>query len=141
MWTRYADEHRGIVLGVDINRKFVHEVNYVVEVKTALFPKGMKDELLKRSKKIPGRAPLYSRAQKYIMPFILTKFSMWNIENEVRAIMERKDLEDGRFFAKLAGGKGIYLEEVVLGRECQNTEEEIQELVKDYPRRVSVRRA
>jgi Protein of unknown function (DUF2971) len=133
MWQQYGDAHKGICLGLDV--KGVKEVEYVSEAKYVDLPEKFVEQMrdhLARTGKIPDS--LAKKCTPFITPTLWTKFNQFERERELRAVFSREQEEDGRCYAYF-WKSGMYVQEVILGRNCPVSEAEITELVKTYPRR------
>ena len=103
-WSHYADRHRGLALGFEVESQFVREVDY-----SSKRSKAEARELLTSSKTSPQLA----------MTFASTKFAHWRYEQEVRAFVELKDIDrdpdSTLYFYKF--GDRFRLKEVLVGSE------------------------
>lgn len=112
MWGHYADKHRGICLGFDVDDARAEEVEYKssleqsdLDLETHHPPKDFTKELMR------------------------TKFSDWRYEEEVRVFVELKDkcVEGGLYFESFS--ESLVLKEVILGPECPVSRDLIVELI------------
>jgi Protein of unknown function (DUF2971) len=103
-WSHYADHHRGVCLGFDIEAQ-VHRVNYVEQ---RLNPN------MRALKKV-GPA-----AEKHVMQILTTKFLHWSYEDEYRVFpgLDEKD-QCGLYFFPFANG--LALKQVIVGHDCTVT--------------------
>lgn len=105
LWSHYADGHKGICLGFELDPRLglrgIQRVNY-------------KDDKLRAIDKIVVD-DLTTELQELLL---VTKFSHWKYERELRAFVELSKMlrEHGRYFHPL--GEGLRLTEVVLGHLC-----------------------
>jgi hypothetical protein len=142
MWQEYGEGAKGICFGFDIRKSILSQVEYVPEMKIAEIPPELVKKLIAEHRPYVNRkpTPTEKRGMDYIRPILLTKFNTWEREREWRAFLRRDEEEDDHYYAKLST-RGVYLREVVLGRDCEHSEDEVQELVRDYPRRpITVRK-
>ena len=97
--SHYADKHRGICLGFEINDKTALTVKYVPE----------------RIKVSDGRIQDLRENNELASILWLTKFEHWHYENEVRRVEELALAENiGRhYFRHLS--KDLQLKEVIIG--------------------------
>jgi len=112
MWSHYAQKHRGMCLGFDINREKVREIHYAprVEVIGSLSGHNLK--------------PLLEQLK-------WTKYAGWAYEKEFRAWDEaRKDPETGLSF--VAFDADLVLKEVIAGPKCAVTKQEIDDALQGY---------
>src|SRR5229473_3068186 len=117
LWSHYADKHRGMCLGFDVDDRALIPVNYVNDRSALKMPltKESADELL------------------------FTKYLDWKYEEELRNWFQFDNREDGHYFYPFDGF--VQLTEVIAGPLCTETEDRINEALKDYPKRVSVIKA
>jgi len=117
LWSHYADKHRGMCLGFDVDDRALIPVNYVNDRSALKMPltKESADELL------------------------FTKYLDWKYKEELRNWFQFDNREDGHYFYPFDGF--VQLTEVIAGPLCTETEDRINEALKDYPKRVSVIKA
>ena len=117
LWSHYADKHRGMCLAFDVDDRALIPVNYVKDRSALKMPltKESADELL------------------------FTKYLDWKYEEELRNWFQFDNREDGHYFYPFDGF--VQLTEVIAGPLCTETEDRINEALKDYPKRVSVIKA
>ncbi len=101
IWSHYAESHKGLALGFDIQDDIAMRVHYV-ENRLKMPP-----EL--RSGKGNSSAPNFSRSM------VTTKFHHWAYEDEVRVFvpLSGDHLENGFYFEPFS--KEIILKEVIIG--------------------------
>jgi hypothetical protein len=104
LWSHYADNHRGICLGLDINDSMVEHVSYV----NSRFPK-----------------PDVTEYEALVRKLLFTKFAHWSYEDEYRVYVDLKEEEDGLFF--FCFSENLALKEVIIGHECKLSRSEIGE--------------
>ncbi len=117
LWSHYADKHRGMCLGFDVDDRGLKAVKYVAKSSNLKFPltKESTDELL------------------------FTKYRDWQYEEELRNWFAFDKREDGYYFYPFDGF--IQLREVIAGPLCPESKDRIDETLKDYPEQVSVIKA
>ena len=121
MWSHYADEHRGIALGFDINDEHAYCVRY-------------EQERLARSYSFTDEIP----SEEFIIESITTKFKSWEYEQEVRMMVKLetecnrvwipKEEKDVFFFTFC---DELILKEVILGPCCDKNIVDIRDIVDD----------
>lgn len=104
LWSHYANKHRGICLGFDVDRRVVHPVSY--EQERPDFPDGSTDESAEQ---------LYS-----------TKYKGWDYEREWRGSFEFDERENGFHFHYFAAQRSMVLRQVIVGMNCKTTPEEVE---------------
>lgn len=123
-WSNYADRHRGICLGFDvenIDTKF-GDVKYGTD-------------------KLPFPDVL---DQRFMWRMLRTKYSGWRYEEEWRVFVELKEPEWNEhtkrnlYFATFSDE--LILREVILGAENKSMLEDVKAALKEYPGRVKVSR-
>ena len=108
LWSHYADRHRGMALGFDINSDMAKAVTY--------------DE----------KRPSFRRADAAsIHTLLYTKHCDWHYEEEVRvyAPLEECDAATGLYFSNF--NEHIVLREVITGPLCATTKHEIEAALRD----------
>jgi len=103
LWSHYADKHRGVCLGFDIQAD-VKPVNYTekrLEINLNSFEALPQEEQLKRMKQL-----------------LLTKYLGWAYEDEVRAhtSLEERDTSTGLYYFEF--GENLKLKEIIAGPLC-----------------------
>jgi len=98
-WSHYADRHRGICLGFDIEYNEENDVNYVNH-------RAMIENFFARS---------FADQEKTIYKILTTKFEHWKYEKEHRVFMNLSEimLENGFYFRTF--DENILLREVLIG--------------------------
>lgn len=98
LWSHYADAHRGICLGFDVND--AHPITYDAERVVPDDDWLMRDESFKIEQ---------------MKTIIYTKFAHWHYEKEMRVIcaLEEKDPKSIHYFKEF--GPGLKLKEVIVG--------------------------
>jgi hypothetical protein len=108
LWSHYADKHRGMCLGFDIDENTIKSVKYV------------KDR--------PSVGSAAIEDMKTLLDHLLwTKYIDWQYEEELRAWVrfDERDLITKFYFYNF--GENLQLKEVVAGPLCELTEMEIRE--------------
>ena len=116
LWSHYADKHKGIVLGFDIDDKYPTSVKYR-SARLNVDVVGLRDE---------GKldAKLMQRLQ-------LTKFRDWSYEKEVRVSVGLDDVdeESGLYFYDFSDE--VRLVEVIAGPLYSGTEQQLVDALSD----------
>ncbi len=117
LWSHYADKHRGMCLGFDVDDRGLRAVNYVEERSNLKMPltKESTDELL------------------------FSKYRDWQYEEEWRNWFSLDEREDGHYFYPFDGF--VRLREVIAGPLCAESKDRINEALRGYPDGVSVIKA
>jgi hypothetical protein len=117
LWSHYADKHRGIYLGFDVDDRSLKPVDYVEDRPALKMPptKESVDELL------------------------FTKYRDWKYEEELRNWFKFDKREDGHYFYPFDGF--VQLKEVIAGPLCTESNGRISQALKDYPGEVLVIKA
>jgi len=117
LWSHYADKHRGMCLGFDVDDRGLKEVTYVRERSNLKMPptKESADELL------------------------FTKFWDWHYEEEWRNWFQLDQREDGHYFYPF--DNFLQLKEVIAGSLCDVLKDKFHQALKGYPEPVSVIKA
>jgi len=106
MWSHYADKHRGLALGFDVDEQIMQPISYV------------------ESRPAPKKIDF-----KLANSLLFTKYAGWSYEQEVRiyTMLEEQDSERDLYFAQF--GKQLVLREVIAGTRCEVTKEELREAI------------
>lgn len=117
LWSHYADKHRGMCLGFDVDDGRLSAVNYVLERSDLKMPptKESADELL------------------------FTKYRDWQYEEEWRSWFRLDEKQDGHYFYPF--DTLVQLREVIAGPLCTESKDKIQAALKSYPDTVAVTKA
>ena len=94
LWAHYADKHRGICLGFDVNAEKIEFVSYI----NSRFPK-----------------PNNPLNESFVKKLLLTKFAHWSYEDEYRIYVSLKEQENGYYFAQFS--EELSLKQVIVGAE------------------------
>jgi hypothetical protein len=126
LWGHYAEKHTGIALGFDIPDALLSEVVYTsqrvrIEVDPATRAAKLDDKLINR--------------------LLLTKFSDWRYEEELRTFvqLDQLDKEAGLYFLDFS--PNLTLMEVILGPRCELPVERIRTLLRNDLPQVKVLKA
>jgi len=119
LWAHYADKHRGICLGFDLNvdDDMARAVDYVEE-------------------RFPWQEP---PTEEFTLKLLWTKFEGWKYEDEVRAFMTREEAEDQRYFIHF--GDKLQLREIIVGHRCYIERGEISAAMASYAHLVPIIKA
>jgi hypothetical protein len=119
LWGHYADKHRGMALGFDLDDRGIKPVKYVTERPVFRIPptKASVDELL------------------------FTKFVDWKYEEEWRNWFSFEAREDGHYFYDFNSPTFMPLREVIVGPLCQISKFDIDTALQGYPYQVKITRA
>lgn len=114
LWSHYADKHRGMCLGFDVDDRGLRAVKYVGERSDLKMPpnKESADELL------------------------FTKYRDWQYEEEWRNWFQLDEREDGHYFYPF--DRLVQLREVIVGPLCPESKDKIDQALKGYPETISV---
>lgn len=124
-WSHYADKHRGLCLGFDIDDRLTEPVTYTRKrLSITGFMRKSEDEQL-----------------RILESVLTTKYSHWRYENEVRvfARLENPDSESGLYFHDFT--KDIKLAEVIVGPESKVSRESIRQALGDLAPSIAVFKA
>lgn len=119
LWSQYADSHRGICLGFEVNEKFFAPVGYVKD-------------------RIPLQLPLSPTNAKQLL---FTKYRDWRYEEELRGWvrLKQRDASTGLYFYSF--DERVQLREVVAGPSCATPKAIIEAAVKGYKDRILLMKA
>lgn len=117
LWSHYADKHRGMCLGFDVDDRGLRAVDYVEERSDLKMPptKESTDELL------------------------FTKYRDWQYEEELRNWFKLDERQDGYYFYPF--DSFVQLREVMAGPLCTTPKEEIDDALKSYRDTVTITKA
>jgi hypothetical protein len=143
LWSHYADNHRGIVLGITFEQTASFQLidtSYVDSKKERDISALLTEVWQARLENRPLSVAAMSAAEPIIRAVLSTKFSDWSYEQEVRVLTDLKDQDtDQRYY--LSFERGIRITEVVLGARCQITIPEILRDLSEYDGPIKVTRA
>ncbi len=113
LWSHYADKHRGICLGFDLDDYYAQEVKYR---ENRLDPDATKHVK-------------FAEISTYVLDSLHTKYSHWQYEEEVRVLFDLDEcmMEDSLYF--FAFSDVLVLKEVIVGVRCDDSFEELEELL------------
>lgn len=114
LWSHYADKHRGICLGFEVDERGLKQVRYVSK---------------RTNLKIPPTAASISE-------LLFTKFLDWQYEEEWRNWC-RLEKRNGDFYF-CAFDNSLQLSEVIAGPLCEITKAEIDEALEGYTNTVEI---
>jgi hypothetical protein len=118
LWSHYAERHRGIALGFDINKAKIKRVSYVKE------------------------RPIFKAIDlSLVHQLLFTKYIDWSYEREVRVFtrLEEKDSETGLYFADFTDD--CVLREVIVGPLSNLTHNDLQEALGEHRGQVILTKA
>ncbi len=134
MWERYAEDGTGMCFGLDLKPDELYPVNYrpVGEPKLIGLPSDLAETLKQSDEK--HREELALTYTRKLIDVCTTKFDEFSEEREERAFFNASmwEVRNGHAFVKF-NQEDLVLKEVVLGKNCQLSEESVLTLVKDYP--------
>jgi hypothetical protein len=102
LWSHYADKHRGVCLGFDVNDEKLEHVSYL----NARFPK-----------------PHNRMSQTFMQKLLYTKFAHWSYEDEYRLYVSLNDQENGLYFVPFS--EELSLRQVIVGAESAVTRAQV----------------
>jgi len=112
MWSHYAEKHRGICLGFDVDTRVLHQVRYVSD---------------RPSLEVP---PTLETAQGLLW----TKFRDWSYEREWRAWLQLDERENGLYFYRFETQPDFMrLREVIVGPICDFGEAQVRHALNGHP--------
>lgn len=125
LWSHYADKHRGICLGFDLDDFYAYEVKY-------------------RDNRIDPDATnnvKYAGISSYVLDSLRTKYSHWQYEEEVRALFDFDEctMENGLYFFGFSDV--LVLKEVIIGARCDVSFEELEKLLLNIHPDVKLRKS
>jgi hypothetical protein len=102
LWAHYADKHRGVCLGFDVNAEKLEHVSYV----NSRFPR-----------------PDNPRSEAFVHKLLYTKFAHWSYEDEYRLYVSLNDQENGLYFVPFSDE--LTLRQVIVGSESPLTRTDV----------------
>jgi hypothetical protein len=110
LWSHYADKHRGICLGFELNDKHAEPVDYVEE------------RLIMRGDRL-------AFDESVVRKLLKTKYVHWSYEREVRVFvrLDPATAERGLYFSEFSND--LRLTEVIMGPLCEISIERVRHLV------------
>ncbi len=123
-WSHYADSHRGLCLGFEVEN--VIPVEYT------------RRRLVEEAERISSTGEL---DEAMMSRFLLTKYSHWRYENEVRdfVALHDRDPETGLYFKNF--GENLTLRTVIVGAQSPVTRSEVAEALGSMSNSVRVFKA
>lgn len=122
MWSHYANKHKGVCLGFDIDEKILKKVKY-----------------LKYRKKYELSDPKYSHgiSANVLSELCRYKFVDWKYENEYRGIIPLKEKDkSGHYFVDFSDE--FVLREIIIGSACKLKPINLKEYLQGYSQRITV---
>jgi len=119
LWSHYADKHRGICLGFDVDERGLKPVKYVTRRPALLIPP----------------------TEESINELLFTKYRDWKYEEEWRNWFQLDTREDGHCFYYFKTEKFVQLREIIAGPLCQITKAEIGNAMHGYADQISIVKA
>jgi len=105
LWSHYADKHRGICLGFEVDKRILRKITYVKE-RSAL------------------RLPLTNETADRVL---WTKYWDWKYEEEWRSWLQLDDREEGHYFYHFDSQPDLMqLRQVIVGPLCDTTEADVK---------------
>jgi hypothetical protein len=119
LWAHYADKHRGMCLGFDLNAgdDMARAVDYVEEP-------------------LPWQEP---PTEEFTLKLLWTKFAGWRHEDEVRAFMTREEEKNRHYFIHF--DDRLKLREIIVGHRCCIERGEISAAMASYSEPVPIIKA
>lgn len=107
-WTHYADKHRGLCLGFEVDDKMLAKVNYVSR-----------------------RLPIQKIDENFMLKILTTKFSHWRYEKEYRGFwrFDPATEENGLFYKEFSDS--LILKKVIVGCNSDISRNDISLIIKD----------
>lgn len=100
LWSHYADRHRGLCLGFDVDDDLTVEVQY----RATRFPQ----------RRLADAAVSDALGEQLVIDVIRTKYDRWAYEQEIRILCRLEEAEpSGMHFAPI--GERVKLTEVIIG--------------------------
>jgi len=103
IWSHYADKHRGLALGFDVNQQVLKQVSYIKN-----------RPVLNNNEDEDGDSLLY------------TKYVGWNYEREARIYTRLEDPDPITCLYFVDFGEQLVLREVIAGPLCEVTKQELR---------------
>jgi hypothetical protein len=110
-WSHYADHHRGICLGFDINTE-VQRIRYV------------KQRLGANVAALQTEGPA---AEAHMVEILSTKFAHWRYEKEYRLFTTLQDPESGLYFYPFS--EAVQLREVIVGADSSVSHHQVRQAI------------
>lgn len=125
LWSHYADRHRGMVLGFEVDEKFADKVLYTMD---------------RANVEYDIEKGIVKDAENVIDKIKRTKFEDWKYENEYRIFfnLTEETKEGPNFFFEFSDN--VKLIDVRIGLNCSITKEKIEKIVSNYPSKIRVKK-
>jgi hypothetical protein len=125
MWGHYADSHRGVCLGFDVQPdNLVHEMQYVPE---------------RVAWKVDVTKPIHGANEELLKLMMTAKYDAWKYEEEWRLYAGLQDPVNGSYYIEF--GENLTLREVIIGASCTTPVGTIKKLVGDVNQTVEIFKA
>jgi hypothetical protein len=126
LWSHYADKHRGICLGFEVDDNCVMPVSYETDLTKLKLAENVSKEAL---------------TQQYMRKLLSTKFRDWAYEDEARVYIEldHSSTEGGLYFSEFSSR--LELREIILGARCEVPISKARELASRFEHKVHVLKA
>jgi hypothetical protein len=119
LWSHYADKHRGICLGFDVDERGLKPVKYVRRRPELLIPP----------------------TEESVNELLFTKYRDWKYEEEWRNWFKLDTREQGHYFYYFEPDKFVQLREIIAGPLCQITKAEIENAMCSYTDQINIVKA
>lgn len=126
MWAHYADKHKGVCLGFDVEDTLLTEVKYTDE---------------KINVKFGAHLPNHGLSVELLNRVLTTKAADWSYEREFRAlaVLKTPDPQTGLYYTDF--GEQIQIREVIVGHRCVWTTARVAALLNDVSAPVRICKA
>jgi hypothetical protein len=122
MWSHYAEKHRGMCLGFDVNSEKVRKVNYepAVEVIGGLSGQNL--------------IPFFERLKwtKYIGWAYENEFRAWEDASKEKVVVKDEKTGSERHLSFVGFDADLVLKEVIAGANCTVTKQQIADALQGY---------
>jgi hypothetical protein len=114
MWAHYADNHKGICLGFEVNDEFLREVDYVPE----------------------RPSPPKNLDEAFMMSLLYSKFSHWRYEQEMRVYvkLDKGSKINGMYFYKF--NNELKLRKIIVGSNSEVSRADVNVALSSYSTKV-----
>ena len=126
LWSHYADNHKGICLGFDVNEDLFKPVSYR-NTRISF------DEI--------GISSLDQLTEKHLEQILYAKFEHWEYESEYRAFTDLKELDPNSGLGFISFSSDLVLKEVIVGANGSLKPTELNVLLSAYGHSVETRKA
>ncbi len=126
LWSHYADKHRGICLGFEVDDNCVMPVSYETDLSKF---------------EVDSQAAQSLITEQYVQRLLATKFRDWEYEGEARVYvgLDHSTAEGGLYFADYS--ENMQLREIILGARCDVPIKKARELAASFPHKIHVIKA